>query len=148
MNAVLDILKALGVNETVFPQFIIFLVAFLFLKVFVFTPYMAAYEERRKRTVGSAGVTQELQQEIDRREADFAREAREVNEKIKKLFDMKQAQALKESNALMAEAQTKAQDKLSAGKKEVQEAYAAAKSQLSTFVPEIGQTIKQRLLDR
>ena len=148
MHAVLEILRSLGVNETVFPQFGIFIISFLFLKIFIFSPYLAAYEERRKRTVGSQGVALELQQEIDRREAEFAREAREVNEKIKKVFDMKQTQAIKETNAIMAEAQLKAQERLNAGKKEVQDAYTAAKDQLKTFVPELGQTIQQRLLER
>jgi F0F1-type ATP synthase membrane subunit b/b' len=148
MNQVLDILKSLGVNETVFPQFGIFIVSFLFLKIFIFSPYLAAYEERRKRTVGSQGVALELQQEIDRREAEFSREAKEINENIKKVFDMKQTQAIKETNAILADAQQKAQERLNAGKKEVQDAYAAAKDQLKTFVPDLGQTIKQRLLDR
>lgn len=148
MNQVLDILKSLGVNETVYPQFAIFIVSFLFLKIFIFSPYLAAYEERRKRTVGSQGVTLELQQEIDRRESEFAREAKEINEKIRKVFDAKQLQATKETNAVLAEAQTKAQERLAIGKKEVQEAYTAAKDQLKTFVPDLGQTIKQRLLDR
>jgi len=148
MHAVLEILRSLGVNETVFPQFGIFIISFLFLKIFIFSPYLAAYEERRKRTVGSQGVALELQQEIDRRESEFSREAREVNEKIKKVFDMKQTQAIKETNAIMADAQLKAQERLNAGKKEVQDAYTAAKDQLKTFVPELGQTIKQRLLER
>jgi F0F1-type ATP synthase membrane subunit b/b' len=148
MNQVIDVLNSLGVNETVFPQFAIFIVSFLFLKIFIFSPYLAAYEERRKRTVGSQGVALELQQEIDRREAEFSREAKEINEKIKKVFDMKQAQAVKETNAILAEAQLKAQERLNAGKKEVQDAYDAAKDQLKNFVPDLGQTIKQRLLDR
>lgn len=148
MQAVLDILMSLGVNETVVPQFIIFIVAFLFLKIFIFSPYLAAYEERRKRTVGSQGVANELQKEIDRRESDFAVQARQVNDKIKKIFDEKQSLALKESNAILAGAQTRAQERLNEGKKEVQSAYDQAKDQLKNFIPELGQTIKQRLLDR
>ena len=44
-------------------------------------------------------------------------------------------------------AQKIAQEKLTSGKKENQEAYLDAKSQLKTLVPELGQTIKQRLLE-
>ena len=61
MGAVLDILIGLGINETVYAQFAIFILAFTFLKYFIFSPYLAAYEERRKRTVGSVGVAKELQ---------------------------------------------------------------------------------------
>lgn len=148
MNAVLEILMSLGVNKTVFPQFFIFIVAFLFLKIFIFSPYLKAYEERRRRTVGSQGVALELQQEIASREAEYSREAKEINERIKKIFDEKQSQAQKESQQIISEAQSEAQRRLNEGRKDVQAAYSQAKDQLKGFVPEIGQTIKQRLLDR
>lgn len=147
MGAVLDILIALGVNKTVFAQFVIFIVAFIFLKYFIFSPYLAAYEERRRRTVGSVGAGKELQAEIESLEAQFAKEARSLNDQIKVMFDEKRAKAQKESNAIISNAQKLAQDKLALGKKENQDAYQSVKGQLQTLVPELGQTIKQRLLE-
>jgi len=148
MQAILDILISLGVNKTVFPQAAIFLVAFIFLKFFIFSPYLKAYEERRKRTVGSAGVAKELQDEIARLESEYAVEAKSINEKIKQIFDAKNSQAQKETLGILADAQNATQAKLNEGRKAAQSAYTQAKDQLKTFVPEIGQTIKQRLLDR
>ena len=147
MGAVLDILIALGINKTVFAQFAIFIIAFIFLKYFIFTPYLKAYEERRRRTMGSVGVAKELQQEITELETQFSQEARQLNEKIKVAFDEKRALASKESSLVLAQAQKETQDKLIRGKKEIQEAYAGAQETLKTLVPEIGQTIKQRLLE-
>ncbi len=147
MGAVLDILMALGVNKTVFAQFAIFLIAFIFLKYFIFSPYLAAYEERRRRTMGSAGVAKELQNEIVKLETDFSTQARALNDQIKVVFDEKRALAAKETGAVVSAAQKSAQEKLAAGKKEIQEAYSGAKDQLKAFVPELGQTIKQRLLE-
>jgi F0F1-type ATP synthase membrane subunit b/b' len=147
MGAVLDILIALGVNKTVFAQFVIFIVAFIFLKYFIFSPYLAAYEERRRRTVGVVGAGKELQQEIETLEAQFAKEARSLNDQIKVVFDEKRSKAQKESAVLISEAQKVAHEKLAHGKKETQDAYLGAKGQLKTLVPELGQTIKQRLLE-
>jgi F0F1-type ATP synthase membrane subunit b/b' len=147
MGAVLDILIALGVNKTVFAQFVIFIVAFIFLKYFIFSPYLAAYEERRRRTVGVVGAGKELQIEIESLEAQFTKQARNLNDQIKVVFDEKRAKAQKESSVILSEAQKLAQEKLTIGKKETQDAYLGAKGQLKTLVPELGQTIKQRLLE-
>lgn len=147
MGAVLDILMALGVNKTVFAQFVIFIIVFAFLKYFIFSPYLAAYEERRRRTVGSAGVAKELQEEISRLEADYSKSARSLNDQIRVAFDEKRSLAQKESQQVISAAQKTAQEKLIVGKKEMQEAYAGAKEQIKTYVPELGQAIKQRLLE-
>ncbi len=147
MGAVVDILVALGVNKTVFTQFVIFIFAFLFLKYFIFSPYLAAYEERRKRTVGVSGVAKELQQEIDQLEGQFAKEARALNDQIKVVFEEKRVIAQKQTNEVIGAAQKSAQEKLAVGKKETERDYATAKEQLKTFVPDLGQTIQKRLLE-
>ncbi len=147
MGAVLNILTGLGVNETVFAQFAIFIVAFVFLKYFIFSPYLAAYEERRRRTVGGSGVAKELQQEIDELEGQFSQEARVLNEKIKIASDEKRSKAQKETAVIVSEAQKGAQEKLALGKKDIEGAYLGAKDQLKTLVPELGQAIQQRLLE-
>lgn len=148
MNAVLDILISLGINKTVFIQFGIFIISFLFLKIFIFSPYLKAYEERRRRTVGVVGAAKELQEDLNRREAEFSEHAKILNEKIKSIFEEKRLAAQKESNALMAKAQTAAQVRLNEGKKETEDSFAKAREQLKNFVPDLGQTIKQRLMDR
>ena len=147
MRAVLDILISLGVNQTVFAQFVVFLVAFIFLKYFIFSPYLRAYEERRKRTVGSAGVARELQEQIAQLESDFSKKAKALNEQIKNVFEEKRQKANKETATVVSLAQKAAQEKMTVGKKEVQQAYDEAKDQLRNLAPDLGQTIKQRLLE-
>jgi F0F1-type ATP synthase membrane subunit b/b' len=148
MNEVLKILISLGLNETVYAQFAIFILTFLFLKLLVFNPYLSAYLERRKRTVGSQDVAKEILADISAREAQYSKEAKDINNKIKVIFDEKRSLAQKETSSILAQAQTQAQEKLTKGKKELGETYAQAKEQIKTFIPDLGQTIKQRLLDR
>lgn len=147
MGAVVDILVALGVNKTVFAQFVIFIFAFVFLKYFIFSPYLAAFQERRKRTMGVSGVAKELQQEIDQLEAQFSKEARALNDQIKVVFEEKRVMAQKQTAEVVGAAQKNALEKLSVGKKETEAAYVSAKEQLKTFIPELGQTIQKRLLE-
>ncbi|MBY0383596.1 ATP synthase F0 subunit B [bacterium] len=130
-----------------FAQFVIFLVAFIFLKYFIFSPYLRAYEERRKRTVGSAGVAKELQEQIALLESDFSQKAKALNEQIKGVFEEKRQKAGKETANVISLAQKTAQEKMAVGKKEVQQAYDEAKDQLKKLAPDLGQTIKQRLLE-
>lgn len=148
MDAVLNILRSLGMDDTVYPQFVIFIVTFIFLNLLVFKPYLNAYLERRKRTVGSQDVAKEILADIEAREAQYSKEAKEINSRIKVVFDEKKTLATKESNAILVEAQTLAQEKLTKGKQELNEVYSKAKEQIKTFIPELGQNIKQRLLDR
>jgi F0F1-type ATP synthase membrane subunit b/b' len=148
MNEVLKILISLGLNETVYAQFAIFILTFLFLKLLVFNPYLNAYLERRKRTVGSQDVAKEILADISAREAQYSKEAKDINHKIKVIFDEKRTLAQKETSSILAQAQVQAQEKLTKGKKELSETYAQAKEQIKTFIPDLGQTIKQRLLDR
>jgi F0F1-type ATP synthase membrane subunit b/b' len=148
MRVVTDILKSLGLNETVVPQFFIFIITFIFLNYFVFNKYLAAYQERRRRTVDSKDVDGELQVQINETEAQYTREARIINEQIKTIHDKAKQAAQDHTNQVMAQAQAQHQSKISAGKKSIDDAVAAARAQLKNSVPEIGQMIKQRLLDR
>lgn len=148
MDAILNILISLGLDKTVFYQFAIFIVTFLFLDLVVFKPYLRAYQERRKRTVDSKDVAKDLREEISSLEETYSKEAREMNTDIKKLFDEKKSKASKEANSILAQAQKDASEKVNAGKATLKETYAKAREQMKTFVPELSQDIKQRLLDR
>lgn len=148
MRVVADILKSLGLNETVVPQFFIFIITFIFLNYFVFNKYLAAYQERRRRTVDSKDVDGEIQTEINEKEAIYSREARQINDQIKTIFEKSKADAQDFSMKTLADAQAKHQSKIAAGKKSIDDAVAAARAQLKQSVPEISQMIKQRLLDR
>ncbi|MEZ4870976.1 MAG: hypothetical protein R2827_01775 [Bdellovibrionales bacterium] len=53
MDAVLNLLKTLEVDQTVFIQFAIFLIAYFPIKYLIFQPYFEAYRERIRRTEGN-----------------------------------------------------------------------------------------------
>lgn len=89
-----EILLQLGANETAFIQFFIFIVAISFLTFFVYGPYFKACDQRLKQTKGADQVATETQEEAKKIESIFQVRAREINEKIKNIFDASRAEAV------------------------------------------------------
>jgi F0F1-type ATP synthase membrane subunit b/b' len=87
MDVILKILLQLGANETMFIQFGIFVVTISVLTVFVFGPFFKAYDQRLQQTKGADQVANETQNEAKKLEAIYKTKAREINEKIKNVFD-------------------------------------------------------------
>lgn len=145
MSEIINILVSLGVNKTVFIQMGIFLLAFTFLKYFIFGPYLKAYIERRKRTVGHSDVAREMKAEIDALEATYSAEAKAQNEKIKELFNEKRAIGTKEATKIVETGHANAQKTLAEGKKSIDTAFGQAREEMKTFVPSIGDAMVERL---
>ena len=146
MGEIINILVSLGVDKTVFIQMGVFLLAFTFLKYFIFGPYLAAYIERRKRTVGHADVAKELKAEIDALEAQYSTEAKAQNEKIKELFTEKRSLGAKEAAKIVEAGHANAQKTLAEGKKSIDTAFGQAREEMKTFVPSIGDAMVERLI--
>lgn len=102
------ILLQLGANQTAFIQFIIFIISISFLTVFVFGPYFKAYDQRLQQTKGADQVATETQDEAKKLESIFKGKAREINEKIKNIFDASRAQASVAATGILGEAKTNA----------------------------------------
>ena len=57
----MEIIQQLGINGTALIQFGIFICAFFFLNLYLFTPYYKALEERENRTLGGEDLALEFQ---------------------------------------------------------------------------------------
>lgn len=146
MSAIINILVSLGVDKTVFAQLAIFLVAFLYLKHFVFSPYLAAYIERRRKTVGHNEVAKEMSAEIEKLEAEYATEAKSLNDKIKLEFAEKRAQGAKEATRIIETGFVEAQKTLIEGKGEIDAAFSQAREEMKSHVPSLGEAMVERLV--
>ena len=87
MNVVLQILLQLGANETVFIQFALFVITISFLTIVVYGPYFKAYDQRMNQTKGADQVADETQGEAKKIEVIYQSKAREINEKIKAIYE-------------------------------------------------------------
>jgi F0F1-type ATP synthase membrane subunit b/b' len=83
----MEILIQLGANQTAFIQFVLFVVTITFLTTVVYGPFFKAYDQRLKLTKGADQVATETQDEAKKLEQIYQVRAREINEKVKGLFD-------------------------------------------------------------
>ncbi|MCB0384998.1 MAG: ATP synthase F0 subunit B, partial [Bdellovibrionales bacterium] len=104
----MEILTALGVNSTLGIQFIIFLVAYVFLTTLVFKPYHRAYEERVKRTEGNTDLAERILTESKDLELQFEQKARALNNETKIIFDHSRTEAMKEYDRMVSQARDRA----------------------------------------
>lgn len=102
MDVVLKILLQLGANETAFIQFGIFIISISFLTIFVYGPFFKAYDQRMQQTKGSDQVAYETQDEAKKLTLIYQNKAREINEKIKNIFEDYRKQGSEKTNNLVA----------------------------------------------
>lgn len=100
----MEILLQLGANQTAFIQFILFVITISFLTVFVFNPYFKAYDKRHALTKGADLVTYETQDEAKKLEQVYQLRAREINDKIKNVFDQAKNEGTSSAGKIIDEA--------------------------------------------
>ena len=146
MSQVIEILKSLGINETVFSQFGIFFVAFLSMKYIVFGPYLRAHDERVKRTVGGQEEAESLLNEAAEQEMLYSKEAKKLNGQIKEIFSEKNQKAKKEIEQIMAVAKKEADEKTEQARKELEESVSAARREMKDHIPTISENIQKKFV--
>ncbi len=148
VSLVSEILFSLGVDHTLFYHLGIFLVVYLVLSQIIFKPYFAAYLKRRERTVGNQDKAENLLAEAKQLEASFASKAREINEKIKAVYDKEKAQALKRQEEIVALARQQVKEGVEANRQIISQEVQKAKQDLSEQAPSVSQAIVNQLLGK
>ena len=143
-NQVVEILTSLGVNSTFYFQFAIFCFAYIAMSKIVFGPYLAAYEERHRRTVGGEKEAQDLQAQADETEAVYVKEARSLNDKIKEIYSEKAVLLNQDRNKILEEARGNAENKLNQGREQIEVAVGEARNTMKGHIQELSQQIQNK----
>ena len=146
MGQVISILQSLGINNTLFYQFGIFFVAFISMKYIVFKPYLDAYNERLKRTVGGQEETEQLLNEVNERETVYSQKAKKLNGEIKEIFAEQNSKAKKEMEQIMAVAKKEADEKTESARKELEASVSAARKEMESHIPTISENIQKKFV--
>lgn len=139
------ILLQLGANQTAFIQFIIFIISISFLTIFVYGPYFKALDQRQQQTKGAEQVATETQEEAKKLESIFKAKAREINEKIKNIFDSSRAQASGAATHVLNEAKTAATELTEKARKDINEQKATAQKDIQTISQSIAAEISKKI---
>ncbi|HEY8270053.1 MAG TPA: ATP synthase F0 subunit B [Pseudobdellovibrionaceae bacterium] len=144
----MEIIHQLGINGTVFIQFGIFICAFFFLNLYVFTPYYKALEEREKRTLGGEDLAQEFQKKSTELHSEYQTKAKEVTKKIKDIYDSHRLDALKEFDSLVSKARSEAHTLLEANNRQIIQSIQATSAALRAETTSVSVAITQKLLGK
>ncbi len=140
----MEILLQLGANETAFIQFVLFVLSIGFLTIYVYGPYFKAYDERLKRTKGADTVAKEAADEAKNLALIFQTKARETNDKIKNIFDLKKTEAGKLSTDILSEAKTTAEKSTAAARTNIENQKSKAQADIQALAAEISTQLKQK----
>ena len=139
------ILLQLGANQTAFIQFFIFIVSISFLTVFVYGPYFKALDQRQQQTKGAEQVATETQTEVKKLESIFKAKAREINEKIKNIFDSSRVQASSTTTTVLNDAKGAAAELTEKARKEISAQKVSAEKDIQTISQSIAAEISKKI---
>ncbi len=145
---VANLLSSLGVNDTYYVEFGLFLAVYLTLKYVLFGPYFAAYNQRNDRTVGQTELAERFVNETRELEERFSKRAQEVNERFKAVFDKSRSEAMKEYDRMIGEARTKAKSLVEDTRQRIGTEMETARKQLSSEVGAVSQLINHKLIGK
>ena len=142
----MEILLQLGANETAFIQFLVFVVAISFLTIFIFNPFFKAYDERHKLTKGAEQVANDAQDEAKKLTQIYQLKAREINDKVKAIFDSSRQNAAKSVSILIDTAKADATKSNEAALNQIQTQKQNAGQQVKTVSLEVSEEINKKLM--
>lgn len=141
-------LQGLGVNSTVGPQLVIFLVSYLLLYFLIFKPYFRAYTERVERTMGRTELAERYISESHALQSEYEAKARELSANYKTIFDDSRGKAMREYDKLIGEARQAAKAQLDGAKDKIKGQMSTARKDLEKEVPAVSAAITSRLLGK
>lgn len=142
---VMGILLQLGANQTAFVQFGIFIISVSILTVFVYAPFFKAFDERQKQTKGADQVAGETQDEAKKIQLIFQARAREINEKIKAIFDKSKESAAETTQIILNDAKTATTSLVEKARKDIQSDKNSAAQGLQLIVEDVSNEISKKL---
>lgn len=145
MNVVLQILLQLGANETVFIQFVLFVATISFLTVVVYGPYFKAYDQRMNQTKGADQVADEAQSEAKKIEVIYQTKAREINEKIKAIYEDIRKGALEQVSQIVNAGKTEVTKSADQARAQIQAQKTNAEKDLVQVSQDVATEISKKL---
>ena len=142
------ILESIGLNGTIFIQFAIFFVTYIFVNGLVFKPYNKAYEERIKKTTGNKGLAELALEESKTLQVEYEQKAKILNQEFKTIYDSSKSEAMHEYDKLINQARSESQDFLSKNKKFISEEIDKAKKELGDEAKTVSSSIASKLLGK
>lgn len=144
LDIVTQILVQLGANQTVYIQIGLFIVAITFLTTVVYNPYFKAADLRHQKTKGADAVAKDAASEAKSLAIIYQTKAREINSKIKDVFDNEKNKALRQAAEVISKAKIQAEESANKSRKNIEDQMKAADVEIEKISAEIAGTLKDK----
>lgn len=141
----MEILTVLGVDSTLAIHLACFFVSYVALSQLIFKPYLRAYEEREKRTVGNEERAVHLIQEANDLQLQYEQRAKVINAQIKTAFDGSRGDAQKEYERLVQGSREEAQKSIEHSRAHLTREIQATRAALAAEIPTVSAAIASKL---
>lgn len=135
----------LGVDRTLYVQFALFIFIYLWLRFFLFGPYMALLKRREASTEGAKAEAEEKNARAATQEAEYQVRLVEAKRQASAAREKILAEARKESAAVLDAARADAKSAIERARGEAESDSAASLSSLGSHVGEIAKLFVERL---
>tara|TARA_B100001248_G_scaffold262718_2_gene261468 strand:+ start:14107 stop:14547 length:441 start_codon:yes stop_codon:yes gene_type:complete len=144
----MEVIQSLGLNYTIFYQFGIFLVAYLFLAKFLFEPYLAVHRKREQNTVGKESLAEEIDMKTQDLHIQFDRLQKDLNNKIQEKFRHAKQAGEKEAKQIMDQARAESENFLAQTNQKISQEVGQAQERFRNETPHISKSIVEKLVGR
>jgi F0F1-type ATP synthase membrane subunit b/b' len=145
MEMLLGLIDSLKLDNTLFIQFLIFLVGYAILYYVLFKPYNEAARIRHERTKGSEDSADKYDDEIEILKRKYGQKAKETNLAVKEVFTDYETKTKKEVADLLMQAQTKYKSEKEEQEKAVYAHFETEKTKVPNLVKDLKEQLKKVL---
>lgn len=142
----MEVLQSLGVNSTIFFQFVIFTLTFIAMMEIAFKAFAETHEAREKNTKGSLDNVSKLQTDAQGLMKQYEDEARSVTSEIRTIFDKQRDLARKEADSFVTVARADAGQLIAVTRQKVETQVREATVKAKEEIPTIAQALVKKLL--
>lgn len=148
MDMFLQICKQIGINQTAFIQFAIFILTITFLRYVVFGPYTQAMSERKHRTKGGEDLAVEIHKKAGELHAEYELKAKEINSQINEIYDHSRTRAMKDYETIVQSARNEANELIEKNRNQLQDKIRSTAEQLKSQTSAVALVITNKLLNK
>lgn len=144
----MEILRQLGLDQTVWIQLGFFIISYFFLSQFLFKPYKRNLQFRSKNTGGALDEATQMSALNERLAMDYQGKMKKQNETAEQIYSKFKMEGAAEEGKLVAAAKESAAKALESTRAQITKEVTAAKNQLKEQIPQMSEMIASRLLGR
>ena len=144
----MEILKQLGVDQTIWIQLGFFIVSYLFLSNFLFKPYQRNLNFRKKNIPGRLEEANALSASAEKLAGDYSGKVKSQNSDALALYNKIKAEGVATEEKLLAAASEKALQVIEENRARISREITSAKVELQNQIPQLSALTAGRVLGR